>query len=285
MNFDETKKMIRDELSTIRHRAWAFTGMLTITLISYLIISVFFKDTLNIADVIIALTLQMAVMAIWFPEGEAKGECTTVFISNRKTYNEKAETIITRGRIESLGEYCEYEFLERCKNFKQSVLTRLGLTVQNYKDTETLNKEQVKAISAMEKKVLQIKPNNERTIMCGVEIDDTEAVGNSADRAKKLAFINQFVVSLVFSILLGYIGYTTHSIGFEDIIRALFYICLIAYRLIAAYRQGYENITIRKNKFYVDLINFINCFWEWEKNKKREVENGTINDASDNMGE
>jgi hypothetical protein len=285
MNFDETKKMIKEELSTIRHRAWAFTGMLIVTIISYLIVNVFFKDALNIADVIIVLTFQIAVIAIWFPEGEAKGECTTAFISNRKNYNERAENIIVQGKIERLADYCEYEFLERCKNFKQSILSKFGLTIQNYQDVKTLTKKQIKTIRKMEKQVFGIKPNNVRTIMCGVEIDYRGAISNGSDRAKKLAFINQFAVSLIFSTVLGYIGYSAHSISLEDVIRAFFYISLITYRLIAAYRHGYENITIRKNKFYVDLINFINCFWEWDKNIKKEVANEPRNDTAESLGE
>ena len=121
-------------------------------------------------------------------------------------------------------------------------------------------------------KPLPVKENHTETILSAVENNGYRAIKNGAKSFKRRSYILKIILVIVSAVILAYIGYQARDgVGLEEIFRMFMYLFTIIANATTAYTTGETCTKVYKKRFYIDLVNFIDEFREWELTEKKEV--------------
>jgi len=307
---DNQLDAMKERAGGVRFRAWSLSLIIVVALIFYLLVNVVFNQTINIVDIVIITLLQFAAMTIWFPEGVRWGERNKIFQANRKAYNRRATIVALHQKTSKLREFCVIDFEERKQKFIEKTLGRIGIDVAEFEllrrmekhhfeikrrtlwqvlkgipkpkaeaveiakgQTILLNDVQKAVLYRLIFKEIKIEKNNPDTIMSGLEIDEAHAIKNAEATYKRKVFVLRIIQSFVIGIVLAYIGYTLRDgIGLVEIVRIISYVLALLFAIVLAFTQGEESIKTHKNSFMLQLVNFLDRFFEY-------AELAAVNDA------
>lgn len=297
------EKVKGSRVATIRIRTWALTLAIIVALIFYLLASITTKDGIDIIDFIFKATIQIVVFFLYFPDGELFGQRNPVFVANRQAYNDRAGDINQNERIARLREYCKTEYEERKKRYILSECGAMDITLDELDTLKTLSAKEVRNLETYEIKnpenpkkskmlfftrakrkrlynllfkPLPIEENHPETIMCAVERDSSKAIKDGSVFFRKGTYIRKVVQATVVAGFLAYIGYTLKDgIGLPEVISIFIYLTTIFTTAVMAFSAGEKCSKVYKSEFYVELINFIDAFNEWD-NHIEETEDTNV---------
>lgn len=291
---------ITGRFSTVRLRTWTLTLAMIVALVFYLLMSVTFRDRIAWVDFIILATLQIITNSIYFPDGDLYGQKDKSFIANKDNYNEKANEINTNMRTGELRRYCEWEYEERKKRYLESECGTIGITLEELHiiGEQTPEKEirHLESFEFGERKVrfsrwkrrrirhllhgkIPVKPNHAETIMSAVENDGTSVVKDGSVAYKRGSYVRKFLQAVIVGGVMAYIGYTAKDgIGLAEITKIIAMVTSIFATAVTSFSRGENASRVYKNRFYVELAIFIDCFNEWamqknEKNFEKTIDN------------
>ena len=279
-----------NKFSTIRLRTLVSTISIIITLVFYFLIQVSKSQKFDFIEFSLLCIVQLVIYYIYFPEGELYGQTNSIFISNRKIYNEKATLINQKGQINKLRDYCKYEYNLRKKRYINNILSMIGITEDEYEQLNQKDEKFIKKLKVYEflngdksrliffnkskrKKLyylifkkLPVEENSVETIMSAMENNGTKSIKDGSSNYKKLSFIKKIFQAVIIGGIFSYITYTTkNGIGVAEITSILMYLSTIIINATMAFNAGERCSKIYKNQFYVNLSNFIDEFNEYSK--------------------
>lgn len=301
-------KTIKDRANTIRLRTWTLTLAIIVTLVFYFLVQVSTKQAINPVDFVFLCIVQIITHCLYFPDGDLYGQKNQSFIDNKTAYNDKASEINQCGRIAKLREYCKVEYEERKQRYILNECGAIDITIDELNILKQLGEKEIKHLKKYEFKYmvtkengsqeeqskliffskvkrkklynlifkeLPVEPNYPETIMSAIENNGTKAVKDSSVTYKAHSYIRKTLQAIVFGGIFAYIGYTVRDgIGIAEIVQILMYVTALFSTAVMSFSSGETYSKIYKSHFYVDLINFIDGFNEW---------NGTHNIVEDRL--
>lgn len=297
-NFEEQYTQAKQRMSSIRLRTWTLTLAILVTIVFALVVNLTTKSAISLVDFALLCILQIVVHSLYFPDGELFGQKNGAFISNKTSYNLKAEAINKEKKISLLRQYCKVEFEERKKRYLENACGKIGISVEelelfkkktekeikkleNFEIFEEKNGEKVSKIIIFNKqrrkilrnllfKPLPIEENHPETIMSAVENNGTSAVKDGSIQYKSRSYLRKILTAVCVGGVIAYIGYTVRDgFGLAQIVQILMYITTLFTTAVMAYTSGETCTKVHKTKFYLDLINFIDGFNEWSAKQKQ----------------
>lgn len=286
----DTTKNVIDRTSAIRIRTWSLTLTTIIAIVFYVLISFAFKDKMNVADFVFLFVMQIIIHSTYFPDGELYGQRDTSFKANKQAYNEKAEAINREKKIKRLREFCQWDFEQRKKTYVINECSGLGLTIEELEQFKSvgnkglkklksyelkdekgntrlffLTRRKRKRIYALLYKELPIEINHPETIMSAIENNGNHSIKDNSIGFKAFTHIQKAVLALGIGLYFAYIGYTAKDgIGFAEIGKMVMYLGSLFGTAVISYSKGETCSKVHKNRFYIDLINYIDSFNEWD---------------------
>jgi hypothetical protein len=288
----------KNRVATIRLRTWSLTLVIVIALILYLIVNVTTKQQINWIDFLFLCTVQIVAYCLYFPDGELYGQKDSAFINNKTVYNEKASEINKNKDIARLREYCKFEYQERRKRFLENALGELGITEEEFETLKQKTEKEIRHLKAFEfedeignsrliffskhkRKVLfnllfkplPVEENHPETIMSAVENNGNRAIRDNSVSYKLYSYVRKGFMAVVVGGVLAYVGYTTKDgFGWNEIVSICMYLTTLLTTAVMAFSSGEVCSKVHKSRFYLDLINFIEAFNEWnlKNNNKKE---------------
>lgn len=288
-------KAIGTRFAAVRFRTYTLTAIMVIVLFLYYMVNVSTKNAISWIDFALICTVQLLSHFIYFPEGNNFGQKDPTFIARKDSYNEKAEKVNIEDKHESLRDFCEYDYEQRKKRY---ILTQCGYigislkeledislktkkeikTIEEYRYTEN-DKEKVVKFSRKKRKLLYnliykpipVEKNHEETIVSAVERDGTEPIKDSSKSFAKWIHIKRFLMTCLVGAVMAYVYYTVReSFGLAECVAIA--ICLFSLFAIAvtSYNAGEQCSKVYKSKFYLELGNFLDEFFEWDKKYKEQ---------------
>ena len=113
-------------------------------------------------------------------------------------------------------------------------------------------------------KELPVEPNHPETIMSAVENNGTKAVKDGSVAYKTHSYIRKALQAVVIGGIFAYIGYTVRDgIGIAEIAQIFMYLTSLFSTAVMSFSSGETCSKVYKSHFYVDLVNFIDGFNEW----------------------
>ena len=106
--------------------------------------------------------------------------------------------------------------------------------------------------------------------MSGIENNGYSAIHDTTVSYTKKSYISKILMSIVFSVVLAYIGVTARDgVTIAEIFKIFMYIFTLVSTAITAFVAGEQAIKVHKNNFYIKLSTFIDGFEDWmiKKNK------------------
>lgn len=303
---------IKDRANTIRLRTWTLTLAIVVTLVFYFLVTVSTKQEINPIDFIFLCLVQIITHCLYFPDGDLYGQKTKTFIDNKQAYNDRATEINQHKKIGQLREYCKIEFEERKKRYILNECGSIDITLDELNILKQLKEEEIKKLKCYEFKYkdkdtgkekskivnfskakrkrlynlifkkLPIEPNYPETIMSAVENDGNSAIKDSSISYKAHSYIRKIFQAVVIGGIFAYIGYTVRDgIGIAEIVQILMYLTALFSTAVLGFSGGENCSKIYKSRFYVDLVNFIDSFNEWEIKNPVKAEDTLIEDVEE----
>lgn len=283
-------KRIKNGLSTIRIRTWSLTLVIIATLALYLLVTVSLNAKFNWVDFALNTTLQIVVFNLYFPDGDLFGQKDESFIANRMAYNLKAERINQEHKQARLREFCKFEVEERRKRYIANECGYIGIDVSVYEELKKLSSKEIKSLESYkfiengeEKTIvfgrgkrrrlykllfdeLPVQENHPETIMSAVENDGTKAIKDGSVSFRKGAYARKFFNAIVIGGFFAYVGIKARDgIGLPQIVSIAMYLTTMLTSGTMAFSTGENCSKVHKNLFYIELVNFIDKFEEWDK--------------------
>ena len=299
MGENKFTESIKQRATTLRIRTYVMTISILICLVFWLFVNITTKEAISWVDFVLLCVIQILIYASYFPDGELFGMRNDSFIANRQTYNEKATELNENHRIGLLREYCKVDYQRRLQTYIETECGSLGITLEELEQLKSLDEKQIKTLKTFtfkgeekegqpqdEKivkfsrnkrkriynlifKPLPIEENHAETIMSAVENDGHKAIKDTSISYKTKSYIGKFIKAVTFGIILAYIGFTARDgIGVAEIARICVYLATIIINAVVAYSAGETCTKVYKNRFYIDLSNFIDGFNEWLGERK-----------------
>ena len=290
-------KTIKDRASTIRLRTWTLTLAITVTLVFYFLVQVSTKQIINPVDFVFLCIVQIITHCLYFPDGDLYGQKNQSFIDNKTAYNDKASEINQHRRIGKLREYCKVEYEERKQRYILNECGAIDITIDELNILKQLGEKEIKHLKKYEFKYmvttedgsqeeqskliffskvkrkklydlifkeLPVEPNHPETIMSAVENNGTKAVKDGSVAYKTHSYIRKILQAVVIGGIFAYIGYTVRDgIGIAEIVQILMYLTSLFSTAVMSFSSGETCSKVYKSHFYVDLVNFIDGFNEW----------------------
>lgn len=288
---------VKDRAVSLRLRTLILTGMIVVMLILYCIVQIVLNQRINVVDMILIGIIQILAFSAYYPEGQNFGTGNKVFIANKKAYNIKANYVNNHQLQEKLGEYCEHEFQKRKKEWYENQCGILGISLDELdKIKQSYTEEEVKKLESI-KTMRDVKGKKEEVIIhfgkkhrkrlhriifnpCPVEKNEAKAILSACEikREKRIidgsltntnSNINVFILrAAMMMVFMGYIGYMLRD-GFSvaNVMQFFMFFGTMVGTAVTAYTQGETNIRTYKNRYYVELDNFLSGFFEWSKVK------------------
>ena len=285
----------KHRLRAVRLRTWIVTFTILISLAFWILLSVTTRDTISWIDFIMLVVVQTLGHFAYFPDGEAFGQTDDRFIANKRIYNELASKINTDDKYYRLREYCTYEYEERKEQYINTMLGYIGITEKEFEQIKLMPEKEIKKLkefeivekvkgedvsrlvhfSKVKRKILHdlifkplpVKRNEADTIVSGKEIDTTQNIKDHSEPEKKKTHGAKVIKIIVIGILLAYITWNIKD-GFNwltDTARLITYVGSLLITAIMSFTSGEKIQKIDKTEFYVELSQFIEKFYEWDK--------------------
>lgn len=285
---NEVGKKVGKRALAVRTRTWSLTIVILITLAFYIVVNVTTKQTINPIDFALLCIMQVVVNALYFPDGELFGQREKVFVSNREIYNDKATQINQNGLFGKLRDYCEYEYNERKERYINTQCGFIGITLEELEELKAKPEQEIKKnkewvfthgektvtvrMSKAKRKILHslifdplpIERNNPDTITSAVERDDRKSIKDGSKPFKRNKYVKVALYAILIGGLFSYISYKlVEGFGFEQIVQICMYITTMFSTAVRSFSDGETCSKVYKAQFYIDLINFIDGFNEW----------------------
>jgi hypothetical protein len=303
MIVDEIKGQIKERGRYVGFTAWLTTSSLSIAVILLVFLGIGQGKGLDLVFFLLMFLVQGIMTATWLPEGKKYGERNALFMEIQKAYNAKIDRIIEEELITNLGEYCNYDFGVRYRNYFTKMLGRVGLSydvfekvknlsVKNFivgemvvgGDKFTFNKIQIKTLKTLIFKPCPIQANSVETIMGGSENSEIYGIRDWSKFYEKRYLGVRGGFMIITAIITAFLGLKiTEGVTMMMWIQAVLLLGGIVLSLTSAFLTGEKSKTVYKREFYIDATNFLDGFYEWNKIKGGN-ENGRFNDKTDNMG-
>lgn len=293
MDENKYKGAIKNRMSTVRIRTWSLTLAIIIALALYLIVTTTFNNNVNWIDFIVMCTVQIVTYYIYFPDGELYGQKDKSFEQNRNAYNLKATDITEQRKIGLLREYCKYDFEQRKNRYIRNECAFIGITTEElrilqneplerlrklkhyeFKDDNGshlvfFSKPKRKALIRLLTKKIPVSENHPETIMSAVQNDGGEAIQDQSQTFRSHAYVRKLFFALVVGGFFAYIGFSRKDeIGLSEIVAIVVYLTSVFTNAVMAFSSGETCTKVHKNQFYIELINFIDSFNEWEQSQR-----------------
>lgn len=276
---------VKQRATAVRLRTWTLTLSIVIALVFYFLVQTVIKGDVDLIGFAITCVLQIVLHCMYFPEGELAGQRNETFIANREAYNEKATLITREKKIERLREYCKFEYDRRKRDYIEIKCGALGITMDEF---DVLKQLSVKEIKKLDKydfgdkvitfsrhkrralyrlifKPIPVEENSPSTIMSAVEKDDSRAVRDESIVNKRAAYLRIVIKAVFIGLFMAYIGYSwRNGITFEQIVELVTNLTTMFTTAVFSYSKGENEMKIYKCRFYIDLANFIDGFFEWD---------------------
>lgn len=286
---------VKNRAINLRLRTLILTGLIVLMLILYCIVQLILNQRINIVDMIIIGIIQVLAFSSYYPEGQNYGEGGAVYLANKKSYNIKANYTNNHQMQEKLADYCEYEYQKRKKEWYENQCGALGITIaelelikQSYTEAEIKKLESVivkRAVNGEQQDVTvhfgyKHRKRLHRVIFCPcpVEKNEPDAILSACEINREKRIINGaltntsnnikvFIVRAIMMMLfIGYLGYTLRDgFSFANIMQFGMFFGTMVGTAVTSYSQGENNIKVHKNKYYVELSNFLDGFFAWAK--------------------
>lgn len=301
MEAKDFKGNVGQRMSSIRLRAIVLTVGIVLGLILYIFVNLITRQAMSWIDFCLLVVLQYLVYVTYFPEGENYGERDEKYIKSKDAYNDKATAVNEEHKINKLREFCKVDYQRRLQTYIETECGALDITLEELEQLKKLDEKQIKSLKQYtfkeptkdnpdgEKmiifsrhkrkriynlifKPLPVEENHPETILSAVENNGYKAIKNGAKSFKRRSYILKIVLVIVSAVILAYIGYQARDgVGLEEIFRMFMYLFTIVANATTAYTTGETCTKVYKKRFYIDLVNFIDEFREWELTKKKEV--------------
>lgn len=294
--YDSAKKGVKERTATIRLRTWTLTLALIVTLVFYIAVSLTLKNAMNPVDFTLSVVLQVVLYCLYFPDGELYGQRTKSYVSNRNSYNEKAVSVNQRRLIGKLREYCKFEFEQRKEAYILNECGFIGITkaeldflreksekeikrLEHYEfeefdeDGKSLgskmvffNRQKRKRLHKLLFKPIPVEENHPETILSAVENNSNRAIRDGSISYKAKSYVRKFFTALVVGGILAYIGYTVRDgVGLTEVVTICMFLTTMFTTAVMAFTSGETCSKVYKNRFYLDLGNYLDGFFEWAK--------------------
>lgn len=293
-------KQIKERVTAVRLRAIVLTVGIIFGLILYIFVNLITKQAMSWIDFCLLVVLQYLVYATYFPEGEQFGMKNEKYINNYQAYNQKASKINQTHRINRLREFCKVDYQRRKQAYIETECGAIDITLDELEQLKKLKEEEIKKLkqfSFIEKKIvdgkeeegeklvmfskhkrkriynlifkpLPVEENHAETIMSAVENNGYRSIKNGAPGFRTTNFILKFFQVILTAVILAYIGYQARDgIGLEEVFRMFMYLFTIVANATTAYTTGETCTKVYRNRFHVELANFIDEFNEWDNFK------------------
>lgn len=281
-------KALKERAETIRLRTLTLTGVLLVALVLYFLVSVTTGGDINWIDFIILSAITILMHYIYFPDGKLFGEKNPQFIQNRDAYNEKAGAVNDNKHIGKLREYCVIECNRRKEQYIVNELGAIGITHEEFEYFKTLDKQEILSMQKVELttngetrtlffsptkkkrlakllfKELPIEPNTPETIMSAVENSGYGAIKDKSIGYERRSHLKKFFMAIVVGGISAYIGFKVKD-GFSlaTIVSIFSFLTSMFSTAVVSYTSGETTIRVYKNRFYLELCNFLDGFNEW----------------------
>lgn len=295
MNRQELNNEIKDRASNIRLRTWTLTLAIIVTLSFTILVTITTKQEMSVIDFVLLCFIQIITHCLYFPDGEIYGQKNTTYQENRQSYNDKATAINENKKIKRLRKYCKIEFEERKERYILNECGALDITLEELNILKQKSEEEIKKLKSYEftyidpltkeeksklifftrakrKKLynlifkkLPIEQNYPETIMSAVENNGNKAIKDGSISFKAHSYIRKILQAVVIGGVFAYIGYTVRDgIGIAEIMQIMMYLTALFSTAVLAYSSGETCSKVYKNRFYLELANFIDSFNEWD---------------------
>lgn len=295
MNRNEMGEMVKSRASSIRIRTWTLTLAIIVTLSLTILVNITTKQEMSLIDFCLVSVLQVLTHCLYFPDGEIFGQKNKTFIDNKQAYNEKASEINQKKKIKKLREYCKVEFEERKQRYILNECGALDITLEELEILKGKSEEEIKHLKSYEFvyvdpqtkeesskliffskskrkrlydlifKKLPIEANYPETIMSAVENNGNKAIRDGSLSYKAHSYIRKVLQAVVIGGVFAYIGYTVRDgIGITEIVQIFMYLTALFSTAVLAFSSGETCSKVYKSRFYVELVNFIDGFAEWD---------------------
>jgi len=272
----------------IRTRTWTLTLALIASLFLLYVVDLCISDSFDIIDFILLAIIQIVAHCIYFPDGDAFGQKDSSYILNKTAYDEKASRINEERKIGKLRKYCKFEFEERKTRYLENECGALGISLA---ELETLRDKDEKYIMSLEhlsigegdnekllffpkhkrKRLcrllfgsLPIEENQPETILGAVENNGCHAIKDGSNNYKKMAYARKILMAIFIGGLFAYLTYKVKDgFGIAEITSIVMSLTAIFTTAVTSFTSGETCSRVYRKHFYVDLINFIDCFNEW----------------------
>lgn len=290
-------KTLKDKAGTIRLRTWTLTLAIIVTLVFYFLVQVSTKQAINPVDFVFLCIVQIIAHCLYFPDGELYGQKNKTYVDNKTAYNEKASEINQHRQIGKLREYCKVDFEERKMRYILNECGAIDITLDELNTLKRLSEKEIKHLEMYEFKYLvtnadgtqdeqsklvffskakrkrlynlifkqlPVEQNFPETILSAVENNGTHATKDGSVSYKKHAYVRKVLQAVLIGGIFAYIGYTARDgIGIAEIVQILMYITSIFSTAVTSFSSGETCTKVHKSHFYIDLVNFIDGFNEW----------------------
>ena len=296
MEKGEIKNGIKNRLSTVRFRTYFLTAVISVVLVFYYIVNVTARATISWIDFIFLCVVQLLAHFIYFPDGDLYGQKDKTYIAHRDAYNQKAEKIDMEQLHGSLRKFCDYEYEERKKRYVLTQCGYIGITFEELGKLHELNKKEIKKLDSFKTKEivngeekekiirfnhkkramlynliykpLPIQKNNPDTIQSAIENDGSRAISDGSVTYKKSYRYMTLFRIVIIGVVLAYVGYTVRDgFGLAEIVSIVMCLFSLFATAVTSFSSGEQCSKVYKSRFYLELGNFIDEFFEWNKNQ------------------
>lgn len=280
---------VKSGTHAIRVRTLTLSVAIIGAIVLYFLVQVGFDSEVNLVDLLFLSTIQVVVHFLYFPDGDLFGQKAPVYVSNKKTYNDKATEITENGRVGKLREYCVVEYNRRRQLYIATVCGHIGIEVKDYERLMQLPQEEVKHLKSVETagktiyltkkrrkwlydlifEPLPVETNDPETILSATEECFGAAVNDESVHYRKNQNVKRVVQSFVVGTALAYIGYTSRDgITLAVIVKTVVNLVSVFTTAVMSFSRGETCSSVYRNRFYVKLSNFIDGFNEWRKQEE-----------------
>lgn len=286
---------VKDRAVSLRLRTLILTGLILVMLILYCIVQIVLNQKINVVDMIIIGIIQVLTFSAYYPDGQNFGTSNTVFVANKKAYNEKANYVNNHQLQEKLGEYCEYEYEKRKKEWYENQCGILGISLDELdKIKQSYTEEEIKRLESITTKRI-VKEEEQEVVIhfgkkqrkrlhsvifnpCPVEKNEAKSILSACEIKREKRVMdgslantsnNIWVFLIRAAMMMVFIGYTSYALrdgfSFANIMQFGMFFGTMIGTAVTAYTQGETNTKVYKNRYYVELDNFLAGFFEWAK--------------------
>ena len=271
---------LRERVHRVRLRTWIITAAMLIALVMYLLVAVSLEWKVDVVSFAILATAQIISHCAYFPDGEEFGSTNAILRKNKKTYNEKANKISAGKKLTDLRTYCVVEYEERKKRYVQMECSKCDITEEEYEELKanpekaekfirTLGKTRKRRLRRLLYEVIPVKQNSADTVMSAAENDGGDELKDTSIDFKKRSYKSKILKCTVVALFFAMLAYHVRDgITLATVVQIVMYVASILVTAITSYAAGEKSQKVYKNKFYVDLVNFIDGFFEWELSTK-----------------